>query len=301
MRCASRAYWIHAITPLHVGIGRGIGFIDLPIMREKTTNWPIIPGSTVKGVWRSHSVQHLDSALVGAAFGRGSDADEDHAGSLAITDARIVLLPVRSFFGTFAYATSRTVLMRLKRDMEAIGVGSLPKIPDCPGSGRIGITSSSLLAAQGKVYLEDLDFMPTASEQNDKPSAVDQWADFLADVLHDNSDDEAMKASLRSRFAVLPDSMFDYLCEQGTEVTARISINDGTKTVKEGPWYEEFLPSETVLAGIVFCDRVYGIRDVDAEQLMESVCGNKLLCQVGGKSTTGKGLTRIVFSEGGVI
>ena len=45
-----RMYWIHALTPLHVGAGTGVGFIDLPIMREKTTAWPVLPGSAVKGV-----------------------------------------------------------------------------------------------------------------------------------------------------------------------------------------------------------------------------------------------------------
>ncbi len=46
----TRIYWLHAITPLHVGTGRGLGYIDLPIMREKVTNWPLVPGSAIKGV-----------------------------------------------------------------------------------------------------------------------------------------------------------------------------------------------------------------------------------------------------------
>ena len=40
----TKMYWLHALTPLHVGAGRGVGFIDLPIMREKVTNWPLVPG-----------------------------------------------------------------------------------------------------------------------------------------------------------------------------------------------------------------------------------------------------------------
>ncbi|MDR3020660.1 MAG: RAMP superfamily CRISPR-associated protein, partial [Treponema sp.] len=43
-------YWIHAVSPIHVGAGQGAGYIDLPIVREKVTNWPYIPGSAVKGV-----------------------------------------------------------------------------------------------------------------------------------------------------------------------------------------------------------------------------------------------------------
>ena len=43
-------YWLHALAPLHVGAGAGAGFIDLPILRETVTTWPIVPGSSVKGV-----------------------------------------------------------------------------------------------------------------------------------------------------------------------------------------------------------------------------------------------------------
>ena len=47
-------YWLHAVTPVHVGSGRGIGYIDLPVAREKVTDWPYIPGSSIKGVMADH-------------------------------------------------------------------------------------------------------------------------------------------------------------------------------------------------------------------------------------------------------
>ena len=50
----TRMYWLQAITPLHVGAGKGVGFIDMPIMREKVTDWPLVPGSAAKGVLRDH-------------------------------------------------------------------------------------------------------------------------------------------------------------------------------------------------------------------------------------------------------
>lgn len=70
----TRMYWVHAITPLHVGSGRGVGFIDLPIMREKVTGWPLVPGSAVKGVMREHFVRkNIDEDLIKAAFGKPDD------------------------------------------------------------------------------------------------------------------------------------------------------------------------------------------------------------------------------------
>ena len=57
----------------------------------------------------------------------------------------------------------------------------------------------------------------------------------------------------------LPDVVFDFLCETGTEVHTRVKISDETKTVQDGMlWTEESLPAETILAGVVACDRVFG-------------------------------------------
>ena len=47
----TRIYWLHALSPTHAGIGRGVGYIDLPIDRDGVTGWPIIRGSAFKGVW----------------------------------------------------------------------------------------------------------------------------------------------------------------------------------------------------------------------------------------------------------
>ena len=53
----TRIYWLHALSPTHAGIGRGVGYIDLPIDRDGVTGWPIIRGSAFKGVWRDWAVQ----------------------------------------------------------------------------------------------------------------------------------------------------------------------------------------------------------------------------------------------------
>ena len=42
--------WLETLSSTHVGTGRGLGYIDLPLHREKVTGWPMIPGSSIKGV-----------------------------------------------------------------------------------------------------------------------------------------------------------------------------------------------------------------------------------------------------------
>jgi len=132
----TRIYWLHELTPLHVGTGQGTGFIDLPIMREKTTCWPLVPGSSVKGVLADYHQATAEGrekdASLRAAFGRAdnSEVDKDNAGSLVFTDARMVCLAVRSVFGTFAWVSSPLALRRFQRDLAAAGIGGLPA--HCP-------------------------------------------------------------------------------------------------------------------------------------------------------------------------
>lgn len=296
-------YWIHALTPLHVGAGRGIGFIDLPIMREKATGWPIVPGSSVKGVWRDYAQSRgVDRKLIDIAFGSETDSD-DHAGSLAVTDARIVLLPVRSFYGTFAYVTSPLALMRLRRDLEAVGAAGVPAIPEIGGDNAAVVTEGSALKdGQGRVYLEDIDLRATAGGANQPANAVravDAWAEYLAGALFPGAEAADERAAFRRRFIVVADGQFDYFCEQGTEVNARVRINDDKKTVANGAlWYEESLPTESVLAGIVWWDRVFGGGDIGPAELLDRFCGAPLACQLGGKASVGKGSVRMVFTGG---
>lgn len=126
----TRMYWLHAITPLHVGAGRGVGFIDMPIMRERVTNWPLVPGSAIKGVMRDHFTNNdIDEKLIDVAFGKKVMDDSAIAGALVLTDAHIVCMPVRSLYGTFAYATSPIVLERLRRDLKATGLDNNLEAP----------------------------------------------------------------------------------------------------------------------------------------------------------------------------
>ena len=128
---ATRLFWIETMSSTHVGTGRGLGYIDLPVHRESITGWPIIPGSSIKGVLADHYQATADNrkadTLVGLAFGKRpeTDATGDQtgvAGALIPTDARLVCLPVRSFNGTFAYCTSAMALNRLRRDLVMAGV-----------------------------------------------------------------------------------------------------------------------------------------------------------------------------------
>ncbi len=93
----TRMYWLQALTPMHIGAGKGIGFIDIPIMRERVTNWPVVPGSAVKGVLRDYFEQTgNDEQKKNVEIAFGTRSDGKIAGSLVFSDANIVCFPTRS-------------------------------------------------------------------------------------------------------------------------------------------------------------------------------------------------------------
>ena len=293
----TRMYWLQAITPLHVGSGKGVGFIDMPIMREKVTDWPLVPGSAAKGVLRDHFFQNgtdEQKKLIDIAFGKQIVDDSSNAGSLILTDAHIVCLPVRSLYGTFAYITSPLVLERLKRDLEAAGHKKLPAASN-PARDEVLLAKGSKIANESHVFFEDLDFKAKEDEN------VMEWAEVLGGAIFpkDLTKEAAWRGIFEERLAILSDDCFNFLSKTGTEVTAHVRIEDDTKIVARGAlWYEEALPAEAILAGVAWCDRIFGGNGITRSKILETYCTkDKLDLQIGGKATVGKGRVRCLFTR----
>lgn len=294
----TRIYWLQTLSPTHAGIGRGVGYIDLPIDRDGVTGWPIIRGSAFKGVWADHHRATDDARkkdtpegrLLKAAFGIAGDDNNSNAGALIPTDAKIVCLPVRSFRGTFAWATSSLVLKSLKRTLGLVG-SEAPNVPANTVENECFVTGSTLVQDKS-VYLEDLDFAAKEDEDTRK------WAQWIAKSVFGESD--PWTAEFEKRFVVLPDNAFDFLCETGTEVHTRVRIDDDTKTVANGAlWTEESLPAETILMGLIQCDRVFGRHGehIKTDDLFKQFADKPLSLQIGGKATVGRGQVRCVFTS----
>jgi len=292
----TRLYWLHTLSPTHAGIGRGVGYIDLPIDRDGITNWPILRGSGFKGVWADHfkatDENRKKDPILRAAFGTAGESNDSNAGALIPTDAKLVCLPVRSFRGTFAWATSPLCLQLLRRTLELAGVKSLPAEDGGLAKTKAHYSPNEpALIENNHVYLEDLDIpaMPCRT--------TEQWAKFLAKQVFP---DPNWQKLFESRFVILPNDLFDFLCETGTEVHTRVRIDDEMKTVAQGAlWTEESLPAETILMGLIQCDRVFGSRgeDLTPQGLLDRFATKPLTLQIGGKATVGRGQVRVIFSE----
>ncbi len=267
--------YLHAITPVHSGTGQTVAVIDLPIAREKATGWPIIPGSSMKGVIRANTPG--DEKSKEAEFG-----SQEKAGEIVLTDQRILCLPVRSFFGTFAWVTCPLVLDRFVKDMTAIGA-SLPftaTVPTVANQDACKVCPGTKLVNGNKVYLEDLDLNPSQDAASTKTIG-----EGIAKALFA---DQQSRTHFVERFAIVSDELFNFLSENGTEVAARIALDPETGTTSGGKgnlWYEEAVPAETIFAGAAL-----HANGGDPKTVLN---GTKYI-QIGGNASVGRGLCRVI-------
>ncbi len=292
----TRLYWLHCLSPTHAGIGRGVGYIDLPIDRDGVTGWPILRGSGFKGVWAHYhgatTRAREEDAALRAAFGMPGSDKNSNAGLLIPTDAKLVCLPIRSFRGTFAWVTSPLCLQMLRRTLIMAGFSNIPNAPGGLADEIAHHTAMTALVESNSIYLEDLDF---TAQRCDTATA---WSTLIAEYVF--AGDSAWQEQFKKRFVVLPDSAFDFLCETGTEIHTRVKIDDVTKTVSgTALWTEESLPSESIMLGVIQCERIFGRNgeDITPKGLLERFAKESLTLQIGGKATIGRGQVRCVFSE----
>lgn len=266
--------YLHALTAVHPGSGTALGVVDLPIQRERHTGWPVIPGSTVKGVLR----QAADPAIVEKLFGRAGEDGGFYAGALAITDARLLAFPVRSLRGVFVWATCTQALQRWARD--ATLVGQTLQLPELAvNEDEALIDQQSPCIDGGALFLEEYRFAA-------KPLGhIPGWP--------------ALAGFDPKRVAVLGDTDFCYFTQHATEVTARIKLDPGSKTVTDGAlFYEEFLPAETLLYSVVIAASSRDKEKPGSADEMLTAFRPPPHLQIGGNETTGKGLCAVGWEKG---
>ncbi|GIX07836.1 MAG: type III-B CRISPR module RAMP protein Cmr4 [Candidatus Poribacteria bacterium] len=286
----ARLSFVHALSPLHPGTGQGTGAVDLPVAREKATGLPYLPGSSLKGTLRDASTEPMRTKL----FGPDRTNAPDHAGTVQITDQRLLLLPVRSLRGTFAWTTSPFLLRRLTRDASQTEVGQPPALPTVQALDRCLTPKESLLClSPSQVVLEDLDL----NVQGGQESLTEAWARWIGERVF--PDDTDWQGELVSRFLIVHDDLLGFLLETALEVFSRIALEEDAKTVRRGGlWYEEALPAETVLSGLILFTPVQKV-ELTAEKAfgkLEELTAKPH--QLGGKSTVGRGLCRVVIAKG---
>ena len=157
------------------------------------------------------------------------------------------------------------VLERLKRDLDSTRHES--KSADVSfEDDEVVVTTGSAIERNGDVFLEDLNFAIITDN-----GETNEWSQLLGGFLFPG--DAAWQRIFNERFIILSNNCFNFLSETGTEVNARIKINQEKKIVEGGAlWYEESLPSETILAGLAWCDRDYSGKGIDENTILDKFC-----------------------------
>lgn len=244
---------LFAETHVHTGSGEADMSVDLPVIREATTDYPYVPGSSLKGSLRYAAARSAGSDkykkfIVEQACGKGGSGDEGAAGTFIVSDARLLLLPVRSLDRSFYWCTTPLILSRLNRDCQRAGIDIRVDVPQVP-------MQTVLASTSGDAYLEDLKFTQSINP-GDHAKLVESLKPFLLD--------QTSRDQLSERLLVLNDDDFKWFARYGLPTRARNALDSGRKTVKQGAlWYEEYIPPETVFT-LVLGERV----SVDAARLL---------------------------------
>ncbi len=303
-----RLLLLQAITSLHPGTGQSTGVVDLPIQREAHTRFPVYSASGLKGALRDEAEGKWGEAsgLTKALFGSGADeqGQATTAGALAVTDARILAFPVRSLKRIFFWVTCPMVLERLRRDLELLDSGAaFGTVGEGPGEGSAWVHPDA--GIDGELVLEEIAL--TASPNDDLKAVAERIA-ALAGAA-DGFDPK--------RFALVTNDDFGYFVQYATQVSARIRLNERKTTTGDGGnlWYEETLPSDTLLYALALChrSRTAASGDGDGGQQAESPAqsgetavgsaawvadrldelAQDRFLQIGGNETVGQGWCRL--------
>lgn len=289
----SRVLFLYAETPVHAGSGRAAGgATDLPIQRERVTQYPLVQASGLKGAlradFRDRKKLKDEDGLVKELFGEAGGESNSYAGAVSVGDARLLLLAVRALKGVFAYTTSTHALSLLRRTVELTGQPlALPQIPSPKDENTALVAPGSDLLLQNKVILEDFSF---DAQPQDDVAKIAQW---LADnALPQGATFEYWRKTLPKRLCILPENAFRDFCLYATEVQTHVRIEPDKKTVARGAlWTAEYLPADSLLyAPLFFTDaRSKGNGKSVEAVVQEFDYLNGAHLQVGGDETTGQG------------
>lgn len=287
--------YLYVETPLHAGAGSSLGNVDLPIQRERTTQYPMIQGSGIKGPLRSlaRQKQLADWEVI---FGPETNNASDFAGALSVGDARILLFPVRSLTDVFVYTTSPDVLARYQRDATRRGpVISMPKLEQVTAPTAL-LTPGGSNTHGDTLVLEEFSF---TSKQSDVLHAI--ATSLAGQIFPDETKDAYWREKLQRSLVLLPADDFRDFTLYATEVVTRVRLDAQTKTVETGAlWTEEHLPAETVLYAPLFATAArkdgatLSAREVLA-RVQSLISSDSAYLQLGGDETVGHGLVRVAW------
>lgn len=304
--------FVNVVTPLHNGSGEGLGVIDNPILRERTTQFPIIQASSIKGVLRN-AYEEINSACVAVFFGPTPKKGQDHAGAISFGDGQILAFPVRSVKGCFVWITSPLVLWRFYDKISLMGLeaqfprfkvslnkihSSLTQALICPLGKEelcIKVATKDTTKDKNKIFLEEYPINFKTSGE------IELIAKEIAEKVYGTGEEDFMKNEFVKKLILVDDDTFRYFVTNATEVVPNIKIGDNGTADSGSLRYTEYLPSETIMYSTLIFEKSRKKDDLSDASIVkkEFIKIKKRISsvQIGGDETTGKGIVKLSLSS----
>ncbi|HFA48252.1 MAG TPA: type III-B CRISPR module RAMP protein Cmr4 [Bacteroidetes bacterium] len=289
----SKVLFLYCESPLHAGAGEG-GVIDLPIQREGHTNLPKIESSSLKGALRETMRKIVREPDLFAVFGPENTNDASR-GALAFTDARLLLFPVRSAKGIFAWITCHWAIHKLLKDITLCPGATAPSISglETLAEDEVQVAAANCpLIHNGELMLEEYIFKANKKDALIDGQAIGEW---MANNALPAGTNQYWKDALKSSLVIVPDEAFRDFAALHTEVVTRNKIDPDTGTVEGTALFtEEYLPTDSLLYAVLTASPEFKKGGMGADGMMKIFTDNiPDIVQIGGNATIGKGLVRI--------
>lgn len=288
-----------AVTPIHVGSGQDVGLVDLPVIRERTTGHPFLPGSGIRGALRDRC-EAKDTPLTRRLFGNDDRDAKISAGCLSFLDAHLLLFPVRSVPAPFVWITCPFLIERYRRlTQELTGAQTSITAPSTPSPSE----GTYFGGSKAEMYLEEYSF--------EQDQGTWSWNGNLDGVAAD-------------QVVLLCDTDFLHFARHATIVRQRNRLSTA-KTVLGGNLFSvEMVPAETWFFGFAGAtvERIPQEEEEEPDKpkeplnppapmeketaaqqlrklLTDAEAGNETHVILGGDESVGLGITRLFWKEAG--
>jgi CRISPR-associated protein Cmr4 len=282
-----RVGYLYSLSPIHCGGEGDLGNI-LEIAREVHTNFPYIPGSSLRGSLRDEVEQFAGKEVSDRLFGRELNLDSSEqmgVHQVWFGDARLLWVPMRTMSlqgsgDAFTWVSCHSLI----RDHALVSRQSISTFRKQP----VGTHKGTYLVADSKIEVELM---------NDTERRATQLQGTWADSLKGD-----VQSTWNTNHIVLPDSDFEILMEHSLWTQIRNKIQDQKDNPKTSQgsaevfWTDVCIPRDSIF---YFSWGYNPLRNKsekssnsnrlnlkDHETLMEILKG---LFQVGGQANVGRG------------
>lgn len=279
-----RIGYLYSFSPIHCGGEGDLGNI-LEIAREVHTNFPYIPGSSLRGSLRDEveqqvrdKVEQHDRLAGERLFGRELDSEgQMGVHQVWFGDARLLWVPMRTMScqnrDVFTWVSCHSLI----RDHAILAQLPTVVFPNYP----VGTQTGAYTVADAQ-----LNVSPFSEEQRKAIALSGNWA---------NSLQEAVRPTWENSRIVLPDADFQVLMEHSLWTQIRNKIDDGENAGSaEVFWTDVCIPRDTIFyygwGYNLLQDRGdrtdNNVTSSDCNLLIDTLKG---LIQVGGQANVGRG------------